>query len=577
MLKKLSKFVKGYEFYTFITPLLVAFEVAIEVSLPFIISKIIDVGIYGGGGTPYIIKLGLIMVALAFVSLCLGGLAGRTCAVASMGFAKNLRYGLFSKVQEFSFANIDRFSTPSLITRLTTDVTNIQNSYMMLLRMLIRSPLMLICATGFAVKINTKLALVFLVAIPLVFAGVIILGSIAYPRFIKMLKKYDLLSASVQEDLVAIRVVKTFVREDHESEKFRKASEDVKNWQIKAEKVLITAMPIMMMMIYVCIILILWFGGNLIIKGSMTSGELASFLSYIMQIFISLMMLAFIFVMVIMSRASVTRVGEVLSEDLDIKDNPDSTLEVNSGDIVFENVNFSYSKEAKKFVLANINLNINSGETIGIIGGTGSSKTSLIQLIPRLYDVTEGKVIVGGNDVKEYKIETLRNAVATVLQKNVLFSGTIRHNLKWGKEDATDEEILEACKVASAYDFIMDFPDCLDTELGQGGVNVSGGQKQRLCIARALLKNPKIMILDDSTSAVDTATDLKIRTALKQKLKDMTTVIIAQRVASVMDADKIVVLDDGGINAVGTHKELMENCEIYREVYQSQINKAVGR
>ncbi len=576
MLKKLSKFIKGYEFFTFITPVFIVFEVAIEVTLPFIISKIIDVGIYGGGGTSYIIKLGLLMVGLAFISLCMGGLAGRTCSVASMGFAKNLRYGLFSKVQDFSFANIDRFSTPSLITRLTTDVTNIQNSYMMLLRMLIRSPLMLICATGFAIKINTKLALVFLISIPLVFIGVAVLGGLAYPRFIKMLKKYDLLSASVQEDLIGIRVVKTFVREDHESEKFRKASEDVKGWQIKAEKVLITAMPIMMMIIYVCIILILWFGGSLIIKGSMSSGELASFLSYIMQIFMSLMMLAFIFVMVIMSRASVTRVVEVLDEDLDIKDNEKSTLEVQNGDIVFENVNFSYSKEAKKSVLENISLTIKSGETVGIIGGTGSSKTSLVQLIPRLYDVTDGKVLVGDNDVKDYKLETLRTAVATVLQKNVLFSGTIRDNLKWGKENATDEEILEACKVACAYDFIMDFPNGLDTDLGQGGVNVSGGQKQRLCIARALLKNPKIMILDDSTSAVDTATDIKIRTALKEKLKDMTTVVIAQRVASVMDADKIIVLDDGKINAIGNHKELMENCEIYREVYSSQINKVVG-
>lgn len=575
MIKKLSKFTKGYEFYTILTPLLIVFEVAIEVSLPFIISKIIDIGIDGSGGTPYVIKLGLIMVGLAFISLTLGGLAGRTCAVASMGFAKNLRFGLFSKVQDFSFANTDKFSTPSLITRLTTDVTNIQNAFMMLLRLLVRSPLMLICATGFAMKINVKLSLIFLIAIPVVFVGVAIIAGLAYPRFMKLLKKYDLMNANVQEDLAGIRVVKTFVREDHESEKFRSASVELKKWHIKAEKIVIVAMPIMMMMIYLSMIFMFWFGGNFIIKGSMSKGQLASFLAYIMQIFMSLMMLAFIFVMAIMSRASITRVVEVLDEELDIKDNPNATFEVKNGDIVFENVDFSYSKDAQKYVLRDINLTINSGETVGIIGGTGASKTSLVQLIPRLYDTTKGKVLVGGVDVKDYKLDTLRGSVAMVLQKNVLFSGTIRENLLWGNESATQEQLIEACVIACAYDFIMSFTDGFETDLGQGGVNVSGGQKQRLCIARALLKNPKIMILDDSTSAVDTLTDKKIRAALKQNLKNMTTLIIAQRVSSVMDADKIIVIDDGVVNAVGTHEELMQSCEIYREVYFSQTNKEV--
>lgn len=575
MIKKLSKFTKGYNFYTVITPILIVFEVAIEVTLPFIISKIIDVGIEGSGGTLYVIKLGALMLTLAFISLMLGGFAGRTCAVASMGFAKNLRYGLFSKIQDFSFANIDKFSTPSLITRATTDITNIQNAYMMLLRLLVRSPLMLLCATGFAMNINLKLALIFLIAIPVVFIGVLIIGGLAYPRFIRLLKKYDLMNANVQEDLAAIRVVKTFVREDHESEKFRTASAELKKWHVKAEKIVVVAMPIMTMIIYTSMLMMFWFGGNFIIKGSMSKGQLASFLAYIVQIFMSLMMLAFIFIMVIMSRASASRVIEVLEEDIDIKDNENGLERVANGDIVFENVSFSYSADAQKHVLRNISFAIKSGETVGIIGGTGSSKTSLVQLIPRLYDATEGRVTVGGEDVKNYKLDTLRGSVAMVLQKNVLFSGTIRENLLWGDANATDEQILNACKIADAYDFIMSFPEGLDTDLGQGGVNVSGGQKQRLCIARALLKSPQIMILDDSTSAVDTSTDKKIRTKLKQNLQNMTTLIIAQRVASVMDADKIILLDDGAINAIGTHQQLMKDCEIYREVYFSQTNKGV--
>lgn len=573
MLKKLGKFIGEYKFSAIVTPLLIVFEVAIEVSIPFVISKLIDVGIQGDGGISYVVKMGLIMLAMAVVSLCFGGLAGRTGAVAGVGFAKNLRNGLFNKVQDFSFANVDKFSTPSLITRLTTDVTNVQMAFMMMLRIMIRSPIMLVCATSFAVGINWKLALVFLVAIPILAGAVAWGGSVAFPRFIKMLKKYDLINAGVQEDLAAIRVVKTFVREDHESEKFRKSSEELRLAQIKAEKIIVIAMPLMMLLVYACIIAILYLGGSYIVGGDMTVGELTSFLTYIMQVMMSLMMLAMVFVMLILSRASAQRIVEVLDEKLDIVDpeNPVLTAPIN-GDIRFENVSFNY-KNSDNSALSGINLTINSGETIGIIGGTGASKTTLVQLIPRLYDATEGAVFVGGKNVKEYGLKTLRDSVAMVLQKNVLFSGTIKENLLWGDSQATDEEIEKACIVACAYDFIKSFPLGFNTDLGQGGVNVSGGQKQRLCIARALLKKPVVMILDDSTSAVDTATDSSIRRALRENLTGMTTIIIAQRIASVMDADRIIVLDDGKINGVGTHDELLESNDIYREVYSSQIQK----
>ncbi|HKL74298.1 MAG TPA: ABC transporter ATP-binding protein [Clostridia bacterium] len=573
MIKKLGKYTKGYSIYTIATPLLVMLEVSMEVTLPFIMSKIIDIGINGNGGTLYVIKMGLIMVAIAAFSLITGGLAGRTCAVASVGFSTNLRNGLFAKVQDFSFSNTDKFNTASLVTRLTTDVNNVQMAYMMLLRMLVRSPMMLICATVLAMNINMRLSIVFLIAIPVLGGAIAILGTLAYPRFIKMLKKYDILNESVQENLAGIRVVKTFVREDHETEKFRNASESLRKMHINAEKCLVFIMPIMMIMVYACILSILYLGGGFIIEGTMTTGELTSFLSYIMQILMSLLMLGFIFVMVVMSRASATRVVEVLDETIDITDeNADASLKVENGSIDFENVNFAYAKGAENFVLKGINLSINSGETIGIVGGTGASKSTFVQLIPRLYDVAGGLIKVGGHNVKDYKLNELRNSVAMVLQKNVLFSGTIKENLKWGNKIATDEEIENACKVACAYDFIENFPDKFETVLGQGGVNVSGGQKQRICIARALLKNPKIMILDDSTSAVDTATDTSIRKALKTNLKGMTTIIIAQRIASIMDADKIIVMDNGEIKAVGTHEQLLKNSEIYKEVYFSQTN-----
>ena len=573
MLKELGKNIGKYNKLAILTPLLVVCEVAIEVSIPFVISKLIDVGIEGDGGVSYVVKMGLIMLAMAFTSLCFGGLAGRTSAVAGVGFAKNLRNALFSKVQDYSFANIDKFSTPSLITRLTTDVTNVQNAFMMMMRIMVRSPVMLICATAFAIGINWELALIFLVAIPVLGGAIALFSALAYPRFIRMLKKYDLINASVQEDLAGIRVVKTFVRENHESEKFRKSAEELRRAQIKAEKLISVAMPLMMLVVYSCIILIIYLGGTSIIGGSMTVGELTSFLTYVMQIMMSLMMLAMVFVMLLLSKASAQRIVEVFREQPDIADpeNPVMTAP-KDGSIEFKDVTFCY-RNSENAALKDVNLRIESGETVGVLGGTGSAKSTLVQLIPRLYDATKGEVLVGGRNVKEYDLKVLRDSVAMVLQKNVLFSGTIKENLLWGNEHATDEEIEQACRTACAYDFVNDFPDKFATDLGQGGVNVSGGQKQRLCIARALLKKPLVMILDDSTSAVDTATDRSIRTALKENLKGMTTIIIAQRIASVMEADKIIVLDNGEINAVGKHEDLLANNEIYREVYYSQMNK----
>lgn len=573
MIKKLAKYIGEYKFTSILTPILILFEVGIEVSIPFVIARLIDKGIEGDGGIKYVVIMGAIMLALAIGGLIFGGLAGRTAAVAGVGFAKNLRNGLFNKVQDFSFGNIDRFSTPSLITRLTTDVTNVQQSYMMIIRGAVRSPIMLVMATSFAMAINWKLALIFLVAVPVLGVGVAFIMIKAHPRFIRMLKKYDLINEGVQEDLAAIRVVKTFVREDHESEKFRKASEELCNAEVKAEKLVVFAMPLMMLVVYACMISVLYFGGTFIVHGSMTVGELTSFLTYIMQILVSLMMLAMMFIMFVISRASAQRIVEVIDEESEIVDPEDPVTErPDSGEVVFDNVSFKY-RNSENYALKNVDLTIKSGETVGIIGGTGSSKTTLVQLIPRLYDVTDGKVTLGGRNVKEYSLTTLRDSVAMVLQKNVLFSGTIKENLLWGNENATDEEIEKACRIADAYDFIVSRPEGFDTDLGQGGVNVSGGQKQRLCIARALLKKPQVMILDDSTSAVDTATDKKIREGLKANLKDMTTIIIAQRIASVIDADKIVVLDNGEINGVGTHEELLRDNEIYREVYDSQYGK----
>ena len=570
MLKKLLPCLGEYKKYALLTPVMVIGEVILEMFLPLIMSKIIDVGIRNGD-TGYVFKMGALMVLMALLALLFGVLSGRFAAVAGMGFGKGLRKRLFDKIQEFSFANIDKFSTASLITRVTADVTNTQQAFMMIIRMFVRAPVMLVSATIMAIAINAKLALIFLIAIPVMGIALYSIAAKAYPRFQAMLKKYDGMNASVQENLIAIRVVKAFVRENHEREKFIDAANAVRETQIKAEKLLILSMPIMQLVMYGCMISISWFGGRMIIGGTLLTGELMGFISYVMQILISLMMISFIFVMIVISRASVLRIIEIIDEEIDIRDKVgDSGLRAENGSIVFDNVTFSYSKSSENPTLSNISFEIKSGETIGIIGGTGSGKTSLVQLIPRLYDVTEGRVLVGGYDVRDYTLDTLRDAVAMVLQKNVLFSGTIKENLKWGNKNATDEEIEEACKAAQAHDFIVSFSEGYETFLGQGGVNVSGGQKQRLCIARALMKKPKIIILDDSTSAVDTATDSKIRQAFRDKLSDVTTIIIAQRIASVCDADKIIVMDDGKIDAIGTHEELLATNSIYREVYESQ-------
>lgn len=568
MFKNILSCVGRYKRPTILAPVMIIFEVAMEVAIPWVMAQIIDNGITNRD-TGYILKMGLLMVLMAMFSLLCGSLSARFASVASTGVAKNLREKLFFKVQDFSFANVDKFSTASLVTRMTTDVTNIQNTFMMMIRMAVRAPIMLLCALCMAIVINRQLAVVFLVIIPLLALALGLIISKAFPLFQKMLKKYDRLNALVQEDLVGIRVVKAFVREDYENNKFQKAADSLRKAQVRAERIIVCNMPIMQIAMYACMLAVSWFGGNLIINGDMLTGELMSFLSYITQILMSLMMLSMIFVMLVMSKASLNRVNEVLDEEIDLQDKEDGAAAVENGSIAFEDVCFHYGERGGQ-VLDHISLEIASGQTVGIIGGTGSAKTTLVQLIPRLYDVTQGCVRIGGRDVREYQLDALRGAVTMVLQKNVLFSGTIRENLLWGNEKASDEEIQEACKAACAHEFIMSFPQGYETELGQGGVNVSGGQKQRLCIARALLRRPKIMILDDSTSAVDTATDSKIRGALREKLSDTTTIIIAQRVTSVMDADQIIVMDEGRINAVGDHETLLRTNEIYREVYQSQ-------
>lgn len=570
MLKRLAAYIGEYKKQALLTPVMIIFEVSLEVAIPFLMARIINIGI-ANSDTSYITTTGLTMIGIALFSLLFGALAARFSSTAAAGFAKNLRAALFSSVQEFSFANLDKFSTASLVTRLTTDVTNAQNTFMMLIRMAVRAPLMLLSSIFMTISINSSLAVIFLLASPLLGAILAWVISIAHPRFLKMLKQYDKMNAVVQENLIGIRVVKAFVRENHETEKFTDASNRVRQLQFEAERVVVWTMPIMQFVIYACMLAIAWFGGVKIIKGTMLTGDLMSFMSYAMQILISLMMLSMVFVMVIITRASYERILEVLDEEPTIQNPVGGGLtSVNDGSIEFFSVNFSYSLGSEEKTLKDLELSIQPGETVGIIGATGSAKTTLVQLIPRLYDVQSGSVHVGGHDVREYNLQTLRDAVAMVLQNNVLFSGTIRENLKWGNEHATEEDIAKVCRIAQAHDFILSFPDGYDTDLGQGGVNLSGGQKQRLCIARALLKNPKIMLLDDSLSAVDTATDNLIRAGLRKHLKGMTVLIIAQRIASVMDADKIIVLDEGTISAVGTHADLMRSSEIYSDVYFSQ-------
>ena len=570
MLKTLASQVKEYKKASIITPIFVTFEVIMELLIPLLMSTLIDNGI-STGNMKHVFIVGGVMVVIAGLSLLFGVLSGKSAALASTGFAKNLRKSMYENIQSFSFSNIDKYSTAGLVTRMTTDVTNVQNSYQMILRMCFRAPMMLIFALIMSFTISKKLSSLFLVAI--VFLGICLalIISNAHPVFMKVFKKYDDLNASVQENVNAIRVVKAYVREDYEIKKFEKAADNVYKLFVKAESILACNMPAMMLSVYGCILGLSWFGANMIVGGSLTTGQLVSLFSYIMNIMISLMMLSMVFVMVTMSKASAERIAEVLEEKSDLTNPENPDFEIENGDIDFNNVNFAYKKGSKKYVLQNIDLHIKSGETIGIIGGTGSSKSSLVNLISRLYDVSEGSVFVGGKDVRSYDIETLRNEVSVVLQKNVLFSGTIKENLRWGDKNATDEEIIRACELACANEFIDTLPNGYDTYIEQGGTNVSGGQKQRLCIARALLKKPKILILDDSTSAVDTATDAKIRNAFSKEIPNTTKIIIAQRISSVQDADKIIVLDDGKISGIGTHEELLENNEIYADVYNSQV------
>lgn len=570
MIKQFAPCVKKYWWAALLSPLTVIIEVLLEVRIPMLMSQIVDTGITNQD-LQYVVNMGVQMVAFALCSLAAGALSAWFASIAGMGLGAGLRQGMFDRVQDFAFSNVDRFSTASLVTRLTTDVNRVQMTFMMLIRVCVRAPVMLVSATVLAWQLNGELVTVFLIAIPVLGGMLALIATRAFPRFQVMLEKFDGLNARVQETLMAIRVVKAFVRSKFEKEKFEVTNDDLKRASIMAEKILVWNGPLMTLAMYACIVAIVWFGGKLIAFGSMETGQLMSFISYVTQILMSLMMITNTFVMIVMSKASANRICEVLQEMPDISDaQADPALAVPDGSIEMRHVFFRYNQEAEKPVLSDISLSIRSGETIGVIGGTGSAKSTLVEMIPRLYEAEEGEVLVGGHNVKDYTLDHLRGAVAMVLQKNVLFSGTIRENLLWGNPEATDEELIEACKAAQAHEFVMAFPDGYETNLGQGGVNVSGGQKQRLCIARALLKNPKILILDDSTSAVDTATDSKIREALRAHRSDTTTIIIAQRVTSVCEADRIIVLDDGKINDIGTHSELLARNQIYQEVYYSQ-------
>jgi ATP-binding cassette subfamily B protein len=573
MLKKLLENVGEYKKDTLLTPIFVILEVIMEVIIPLLMAKIVDVGL-SNGDINYVVKTGIIMLILSFLALYFGIMSGKTAAKASTGFSKNLRRAMYDKIQTYSFSNIDKFSTSSLVTRLTTDVTNVQNAYQMCIRVLVRAPIMLISALIMSFYINSELAIIFLGAILFLSAILYFIMTRAHVYFQRTFKKYDDLNASVQENLTGIRVVKAYVREDHETDKFHKASTSLYSGFLSAEKLLLLNTPAMQFTMYTCNLLLSWLGAHLILKGRMATGELMSMFTYTGNILISLMIVSMVFVMVVMSRASLERIYEVLDEESNLRNDSNPIYEVTDGSIEFKNVDFSYSNDANKLVLENINLRINAGETIGIIGGTGSAKSSLVQLIPRLYDTTRGSLEVGGINVKNYDMDTLRNEVSMVLQKNVLFSGTIKENLCWGNKNATNEEIKKACEQAQAQEFIESFPKQYDTYIEQGGTNVSGGQKQRLCIARALLKKPKILIFDDSTSAVDTKTDTKIRKALKEEIPGTTKIIIAQRISSIENADKIVVINDGKIDGFGTHDELLVSNNIYREVYLSQTKGA---
>ena len=573
MLKNVLKSVGEYKKETILSPVTVALEVLLEVLIPYFMAVLIDKGINTGDMTE-IIKYGMLLVVLAMAALAFGALSGHYAAVASTGFAKNLRKRMFYKVQDFSFLNIDHFSTSSLVTRMTTDITNVQNAYQMIIRVAVRAPIMLIMAFFMAFKVNSELATIYLWVIPILGIALAFIMTHVHPIFVRVFKTYDKLNNVVQENVHGIRVVKSFVREDFEEQKFKKISSSIYKDFTKAEKMIAFNAPVMQICVYTCMILISWIGANLIVGGTMTAGELTSMFTYTMQILMSLMMLSMIFVMTIMSKASVERINEVLIEVPDIANPEKPVTEVADGSIDFDHVSFSYSQNSEKLCLKDIDLHIKSGETIGIIGGTGSAKSSLVQLIPRLYDITSGTLKVGGRDVRDYDLEVLRDAVSMVLQKNVLFSGTIKENLRWGNPNATEEELIHACQLAQADDFIQTFPDQYDTYIEQGGSNVSGGQKQRICIARALLKKPAILILDDSTSAVDTKTDAMIQKAFIDEIPDTTRLIIAQRISSVQNADRIVVMDNGRITDVGTHEELLASSKIYQEVYYSQVKGA---
>ncbi|MCI5947184.1 MAG: ABC transporter ATP-binding protein/permease [Oscillospiraceae bacterium] len=571
MIKTLMAQIKQYKKDTILTPIFTALEVLFEVIIPLITAKLIDDGI-SAGNMSSVVKYGVIMVIVAFLSLGSGVLAGKYAATASTGFACNLRHAMYDNIQRFSFSNIDKFSTAGLITRMTTDVTNIQNAFQMLIRIAVRAPFTLICSLIMCIAINGELSLIFLAALFILGAALFLIIGRVSRIFEVVFKKYDDLNASVQENVSAIRVVKAFVREDHETTKFKNASNSIYKMFVKAESLIALNSPIMMFVVYFCIILISWLGAKFIVAGSLTTGELTSLFSYVMSVLMSLMMLSMIFVMLTMSEASAKRVVEVIKEEPAITNPETPDTNIADGRIDFNRVNFAYAHSSGENVLENIDLHIKAGETIGIIGGTGCGKSSLVNLISRLYDVTDGSVYVGGKDVKSYDLEALRNSVAVVLQKNVLFSGTILDNLRWGNENATEEECRAVCKLACADEFIERFPDGYNTYIEQGGSNVSGGQKQRLCIARALLKNPKVLILDDSTSAVDTATDAKIREAFAQRIPGTTKIIISQRISSVKDADRVLVLDDGRVSGFDTHEKLLETNEIYKEIYDAQTS-----